>query len=308
MTRDGQKLQYPFVPIPKSICTSDFFHSPKIFILICWMFGRVAFIRRSIPINSKLLELEPGEFLFGRNACSKETGISEQSIRTAIKSFLAQGMLTKVTSKSTNKFTVYRLVWSNFSEASNHQNNQLATISQPRNNHNQEKEIEKENQQQENRPNKNVSLVGNGKKFAAGSSLMNNLVGEAKKLYDALSKEEQGLVDVFIAEKVKKQPIKNLGGLVAKCIREEWYKEQEVTILMEEKMQPDQLSINRSLAQQVKARLENYPHVQVYLRQDFLELGLAGQKQWQIFFHVDTDIFKKQLLAIKQEMNVTAWS
>lgn len=51
-----------------------------------------------------------------------------------------QQWLKKITSKSTNKFTVYKWVWSSFPQTLNHQKNRKKPNFQPEKNHNQEVE------------------------------------------------------------------------------------------------------------------------------------------------------------------------
>lgn len=63
--------------------------------------------RYNFKTRSKIVVLEPGEWIIGRISLSKELGMSEQNLRTAI------GVLKKMkilTIESTNEFSLIRLV------------------------------------------------------------------------------------------------------------------------------------------------------------------------------------------------------
>ncbi len=83
--------------------------------------------------------LQPGDFIFGRKASSKENGLSEQNIRTCL-SFLKKSK--NLTIKSTNKFSIISIVnWSTYQfieDETNQQSNQQVTSNQPASNHKQE--------------------------------------------------------------------------------------------------------------------------------------------------------------------------
>lgn len=84
------------------------------------------------PIRYGTVELERGQLVTGRHKLSKELNMSEQTVRTCIEH------LTKfdfITSKSTNKFTVYTIVnYSKYQDTDvvpNQEDNQQATNEQP---------------------------------------------------------------------------------------------------------------------------------------------------------------------------------
>lgn len=79
--------------------------------------------------------IERGSFITGRKKAAKETGLSEQNIRTALDILGLQGMVLKSTTKSTSKFTYltvcnYEHYQENNDEA-NQQTNQQLTSNQP---------------------------------------------------------------------------------------------------------------------------------------------------------------------------------
>ena len=76
----------------------------------------------------------PGSLVFGRKAFSKRTGISEQSIRTALNHLKSTN---EITIKSTNRFSVISINnWDRY-QLDNQPANQQLTSNQPATNHKQ---------------------------------------------------------------------------------------------------------------------------------------------------------------------------
>lgn len=80
----------------------------------------------------QVVDLEPGEFVFGRRKAALETGLTEREIRTSLARLKNLGNLTI---KSTNKFSVIRIVnWETYQgndPLSDHQHDQQATSKRP---------------------------------------------------------------------------------------------------------------------------------------------------------------------------------
>jgi len=83
-------------------------------------------------VGLQVVHLMPGQFIFGRKKAAKETGLTEQEIRTIIAFLVKAGNLTI---KSTNKFSVITIVnWSIYQSDDsecNHQINQQLTNKEP---------------------------------------------------------------------------------------------------------------------------------------------------------------------------------
>jgi len=79
--------------------------------------------------------LHPGQFIFGRKVAAKETGLSEQKIRTCL-AFLKK--YKNITIKSTNKFSIISIIkWHTYQANNitiNQQSNQHITSRQPASN------------------------------------------------------------------------------------------------------------------------------------------------------------------------------
>jgi len=87
---------------------------------------------RHTPGEYHGVQLQPGQLITGRDAISRGTGVTTQSVRTALNNLKKGGELTI---KSTNKFSVITVVnWAKFQSATatpNQQPNQQLTNNQP---------------------------------------------------------------------------------------------------------------------------------------------------------------------------------
>jgi len=114
------KIPYRFIPIPEEFLSDDFINDPAMMKMIRFIMKRISPNHKKIPLKNKstILELAPYEFMFGRDMCSQETGLSHRTIRTSIKQLIGLIFIKKVTSKSTSTFTVFTLVTSTFNKNS----------------------------------------------------------------------------------------------------------------------------------------------------------------------------------------------
>ena len=146
------KLTFTFTPIPTYFRDHGWFKNHNMVIYVNWAFSRCSSTSRKEYFLQKEVELGPFEYISGRDACSEEIGLSPQNIRTVQNRLTEGGLLKKLTSKSTNKFTVYRWMTEAFSILLNQQNNQQPTSNQPAANHNLDTKIiifEEQQQQKE---------------------------------------------------------------------------------------------------------------------------------------------------------------
>jgi len=92
-----------------------------------------------IMVGFQEIILEPGQFIFGRNAASKELRMSVQTIRTNLDSLRKRQNLTI---KSTNKFSIITITnWDTYQHKENETNQQTnheLTSNSPATNHKQE--------------------------------------------------------------------------------------------------------------------------------------------------------------------------
>jgi len=138
MQNREKKILFAFTAIPNFLLLQEHFQDHALILLMLWLFRRTDYKRHSAFLEGKTVELEAEEFIFGRKKCAEETGLSEQVIRTRLNRLLNHRWISKISTKSTNKFTVYKWVWENFPYYANHQVNPKKTAHQPQKNHNQE--------------------------------------------------------------------------------------------------------------------------------------------------------------------------
>jgi uncharacterized phage protein (TIGR02220 family) len=112
-------------------------------------------------VGTKVVDLQPGQLVFGRQRFSATTGISENKVRASL-SVLKD--LRMITSKSHAKFSVITITnWSKYQESAP-ANNQHSTSTQPALNHEQEGSKNGKNEQEVDTV---ISYLNNraGKKF-----------------------------------------------------------------------------------------------------------------------------------------------
>jgi len=125
---------------------SGFLQNPNLFTFWSWCLLKASHKRRKQMVGMELVELSPGDFVFGRKSASVELKMSEQTIRTCLKKLKK---LENLTTKVTNKFTLISIVnWDTYQDdkknittkVTNSQpaSNQQVTSSQPASNHKQE--------------------------------------------------------------------------------------------------------------------------------------------------------------------------
>jgi hypothetical protein len=79
-------------------------------------------------VGYQCVQLQPGEFVFGRHKAAQETGLSEQTIRTCL---LHLEKLGNLTIKTTNKFSILTIEkWEDY-QSSDQQPTSKSTSSQP---------------------------------------------------------------------------------------------------------------------------------------------------------------------------------
>lgn len=87
------------------------------------------------PNNWKGITVQAGQCVTGRHSLAKETGLTEQQIRTALNKLKSTG---EVTSKIFSKFSLITITSWNEYQQDNQHSNQQSTSNQPASNHKQE--------------------------------------------------------------------------------------------------------------------------------------------------------------------------
>ena len=104
----------------------------KLWALWSWALLKASHKEKWVMVGNQEIKLYPGQFIFGRRAAAKETGLSEQEIRSRL-DFLRDAQ--NLTIKSTNKFSIITIInWDTYQSderQNNHQINQQITTKQP---------------------------------------------------------------------------------------------------------------------------------------------------------------------------------
>lgn len=106
------KIPFFFRPIPDEFLTHEFLDDPSMMCLIVWMIKRISLHPQKIPLKNsgKHLILEPFEFMYGREKCAQDAGISLKNARTRLGQLIGLGYVQEVASKRASTYSVYRLV------------------------------------------------------------------------------------------------------------------------------------------------------------------------------------------------------
>lgn len=133
-----------YVKLWRRSLKSECWKNPNTWRFWCWCLMKASWEKSEVIIGRQKITLEPGQFVFGRRIAAEETGLSEQEIRTV----LATSKLTsKLTIKSTNKFSIISIVnWDRYQSGEPENNQQInQQINQQSNHKQEERKNRKEN-------------------------------------------------------------------------------------------------------------------------------------------------------------------
>jgi hypothetical protein len=112
----------------------------KLWVLWTYCLLKASHKEHKVMIGNQQVTLQPGQFIFGRKKAAKETGLSEQQIRTSLVSLRT---LENLTIKSTNKFSVITVINWELYQNTDEVVTSKVTSTQPTTNHIQECKNEK---------------------------------------------------------------------------------------------------------------------------------------------------------------------
>ena len=131
-----------YVKVFRSLFRNWTFHNrASVGWLWIYLLTKATYTKTTVCIEGVPIALKPGQLVFGRITAKKETGLSEQTIRTALRRLSEVGCL-KSTTHSTNRCSVITICnWESYQSwngETNQQSNQPPTSRQPAANHIQE--------------------------------------------------------------------------------------------------------------------------------------------------------------------------
>jgi uncharacterized phage protein (TIGR02220 family) len=145
------------------------------------------------------LTIERGQFVTGRKKLAKETGLTEQQVRTAL-----QKLNTEITIKTTNKYSVVTVVnysiYQDKQEENNQQNNQQITNKQPTNNQQITTTNNNNNNNKDNNNNNNIYIV----------EILDHLNQKANKNFKASNKATASMISARLKEKYTVEDFKKV--------------------------------------------------------------------------------------------------
>ena len=132
-----------YVKLWRKMDESGLLQNPVVLQLFCYVILKASHKKTKILVNNNVVELEPGQLIFGRKKASDDLNQSEQSVRTALETLKKMKI---VTTRATNKYTLITVDnWALYQcddQQSNQQDNpppnQQSTSNQPAANHKQE--------------------------------------------------------------------------------------------------------------------------------------------------------------------------
>jgi hypothetical protein len=120
-----------YIKLWRKSLDSGFMQNPNLWIFWSWCLLKASHKRRKQMVGMQVIELQPGQLIFGRKAASKDLGISERTIRTCLKKLET---LQNMTIKRTNKYSIISIVnWDTYQQRdckSDHQSDQQVTSKQ----------------------------------------------------------------------------------------------------------------------------------------------------------------------------------
>lgn len=132
-----------YVKLWRKVDESGLLQNPVVLQLFCYVILKASHKKTKILVNNNVVELEPGQLIFGRKRAAEDLNQSEQSIRTALETLKKMKI---VTCKATNKYTLISVDnWALYqcddqqgNQQDNQETNQQSTSNQPAANHKQE--------------------------------------------------------------------------------------------------------------------------------------------------------------------------
>jgi len=127
-----------YIKLHRKILENAIFRKPKVSHLFNYCLLRANWSDKTICWNGQPLVVERGSFITGRKQIALETGLSEQNVRSALRTLQHFSMVQKSTSKSTIKFTYLTVCnyndYQHLDDEGNQQTNQQVTSNQPASN------------------------------------------------------------------------------------------------------------------------------------------------------------------------------
>ena len=124
-----------YIKLHRKILDNGIFRKPNVSHLFNYCLLRANWSDKTIVWNGQPLVVERGSFVTGRKQIALDTGLSEQNVRSALRTLSHFSMVQKSTSKSTIKFSYLTVCnyddYQHIEDEGNQQTNQQPTSNQP---------------------------------------------------------------------------------------------------------------------------------------------------------------------------------
>lgn len=102
-------IPYFFLPTPDEFWSDEFLDDPIMMRFIRHLMRTISCQPQKVKNKGKDVELEPFEFIFGREKWAEKTGLSTKQIQNRINRLVSLNLCIKSESKTVSTFTVYKL-------------------------------------------------------------------------------------------------------------------------------------------------------------------------------------------------------
>lgn len=121
-----------YIKLWRKTLESPLWQNPKVWRLFEWCLIKASYKEHAQVVGYQEVILKPGELVFGRKTAARETGLTEQNIRTSLNILKSTNTLTM---KTTNKYSIIQIqnweLYQDDNQQNNQQNNQQLTSNQP---------------------------------------------------------------------------------------------------------------------------------------------------------------------------------
>lgn len=124
-----------YIKIWRKVEDTEIIKNHKLCAFWLWCLIKATHKERTVMIGYQEINLQAGQFIFGRNKAAQETNLTSQEVRTCLKNLEKH---KKITIKATNKFSIITIInWDTYQQdiiQPNQQLNQQLTNKEPTNN------------------------------------------------------------------------------------------------------------------------------------------------------------------------------
>ena len=124
-----------YIKLWRKSLESGWLQNHKLWVFWSYCLLKATYKPCSIIVGCQQVQLEPGQFVFGRKKAAQETKLSEREVRTCI-DFLSKAK--NLTIKATNKFSIITLINWDFYQSEQYEETNRATNDRPTTDHKQE--------------------------------------------------------------------------------------------------------------------------------------------------------------------------